>query len=112
MNYDYGIVYKMCRPRKDGFFIETSILYSICSARSPSQLPILNKTPYKCLKVISFHDLVILNSYMWWIPNRADTRKEHMTNKQKELIARNIMLVLLLMLVAMTISTFVWGYWL
>ena len=63
MNNDYGIVYKMCRPRKDGFFIETSILYRICSARSPSQLPILNKTPYKCLKVISFHDLVILNSY-------------------------------------------------
>ena len=49
---------------------------------------------------------------MWWIPNRADTRKGQMTNKQKELIARNIMLVLLLMLVAMTISTFVWGYWL
>ena len=102
MNYDYGIVYKMCRPRKDGFFIETSILYRICSARSPSQLPILNKTPYKCLKVISFHDLVILNSYMWWIPNRADTRKGKM--KRNEIIFTLSMGGMLLVLTMMVLG--------
>ena len=75
MNNDYGIVYKMCRPRKDGFFNETTILYRICSARSPSQLPIMKQNSLHLLKSISFHDLVILNSYMWWIPNRADTQE-------------------------------------
>lgn len=92
----------MCRPRKDGFFIETSILYRICSARSPSQLPILNKTPYKCLKVISFHDLVILNSYMWWIPNRADTRKGKM--KRNEIIFTLSMGGMLLVLTMMVLG--------
>ena len=103
MNNDYGIVYKMCRPRKDGFFIETSILYRICSARSPSQLPILNKTPYKCLKVISFHDLVILNSYMWWIPNRADTQ-ERKSMKLNEIIFTLCMGGMLLVLTIMVLG--------
>lgn len=65
-------------------------------------MPILNKTPYKCLKVISFHDLVILNSYMWWIPNRADTRKE--TMKRNEIIFTLSMGGMLLVLTMMVLG--------
>jgi len=75
-------------------------------------LPIMKQNSLHLLKSISFHDLVILNSYCGGFLIGQIPRKGQMTNKQKELIARNIMLVLLLMLVAMTISTFVWGYWL
>jgi len=38
--------------------------------------------------------------------------RENMTTRQKELIARNILIVLSIMLMAMFVSTFIWGYWL